>query len=276
MSTADQSMSESGSERVVGGDRRAGAWVAFFAIVAAAWAGLFLIGHDGLDGAILLPGLLDPEAWLQFCITPSPPTAAGITFLMWGLMVLGMMLPAATPLLATFSRLPLGGGNGSTTARWWAMATGHACVWLGFALVAAALQIALAGAGLLTSHGVSVSGGLSVLLLAMAGLYQFSPLKAACLSRCRSPMRFLIANWRDGLVGAWRMGLSHGLDCLGCCWALMLLAFIGGSMNPAWMGVATALMILEKLQHLGRAVSAPLGVLLLAGAGIVGWNTWSG
>ena len=279
MSASDQRMYERESGPAGRGGRRTGAWAAFFAIVAAAWAGLYLIAHEGgtgADGAIELSALLDPEGWLQFCVTPLAPEAASITFLMWCLMTLGMMLPSATPLLATFARLPLGRGNGSPAASWWAMAGGHAAIWLGFALGAALLQLALAGAGLLTNHGVSVSGGLSVLLLAMAGLYQFSSLKSACLSRCRLPMNFLIANWRNGHAGAWRMGLRHGVNCLGCCWALMLLAFIGGSMNLAWMGVATVLTIVEKLPRLGRAVSAPLGVLLLAGAGLVGWNTWIG
>ncbi len=102
-------------------------------------------------------------------------------------------------------------------------------------------------------------------LLALAGAYQFTPLKAACLSKCRAPMMFFLQHWDEG---PWRNGLRLGAVCLGCCWALMLLAFVGGVMNLAFMGLATVLMALEKLPMLGRWLTRPMGVGLLAAAAL--------
>jgi len=103
-----------------------------------------------------------------------------------------------------------------------------------------------------------MSGG----LLMLAGAYQFSALKAACLAKCRAPLTFFMQHWEEG---AWRNGLRLGLVCLGCCWALMALAFVGGVMNLAFMGLATAIMVIEKLPDLGRWLTRPLGGVLLAG-----------
>ena len=96
----------------------------------------------------------------------------------------------------------------------------------------------------------------------LAGAYQFSPLKAACLAKCRAPLGFFMQHWDEG---AWRNGLRLGLVCLGCCWALMALAFVGGVMNLAFMGLATAIMVIEKLPDLGRWLTRPLGGLLMMG-----------
>ena len=107
-------------------------------------------------------------------------------------------------------------------------------------------------------------GSLWRALLALAGAYQFSPAKEACLSKCRRPLAFFMAHWDEGPL---RNGLRLGLVCLGCCWALMALAFVGGVMNLAFMGLATVIMGLEKLPDIGRWLTRPLGVALLAGAG---------
>jgi predicted metal-binding membrane protein len=144
-----------------------------------------------------------------------------------------------------------------------AFATGYILVWLGFAALASAGQVALAGAGLLDPGG-RLGSGLAASLLIAAGLYQLSPIKAMCLAHCRSPVMTLMARWRAGLGGAVRMGLGNGLYCLGCCWALMLLAFVGGTMNLVWMGIATVLMALEKLPRIGRPLTLPLGIALVS------------
>jgi predicted metal-binding membrane protein len=109
----------------------------------------------------------------------------------------------------------------------------------------------------------------SALLLALAGLYQFSTLKEACLNKCRAPLTFFMAHWDEGAL---RNGLRLGLVCLGCCWALMALGFVGGVMNLAFMGLATVVLVVEKLPGLGRWVTRPLGVVLLASAGVVGFE----
>jgi predicted metal-binding membrane protein len=121
--------------------------------------------------------------------------------------------------------------------------------------------MALFQAGLLTAFGDSRSGVMSAALLAVAGAYQFSPAKEACLSKCRRPLSFFMQYWDEGAL---RNGVRLGLVCLGCCWALMMLAFVGGVMNLAFMGLATVIMVLEKLPQIGAWLTRPLGVALLA------------
>jgi predicted metal-binding membrane protein len=139
---------------------------------------------------------------------------------------------------------------------------GYLLVWGGFSVLAAGVQMALTQAGALTIFGDSRSAALSGGLLILAGLYQFSALKEACLSKCRAPLTFFMQHWGEG---AFRNGLRLGVVCLGCCWALMLLAFVGGVMNLAFMGIATLVMALEKLTWIGAVITRPLGGLLIAG-----------
>jgi predicted metal-binding membrane protein len=115
---------------------------------------------------------------------------------------------------------------------------------------------------------VSMSPVLSGALLLIAGFFQFTPLKTACLRACRSPLGFLMKDWRDGLIGAWEMGIRHGLQCLGCCWALMALLFVGGAMNILWVAALTALVAIEKLAPKGEPIAKALGALMI-GAGLI-------
>ena len=140
---------------------------------------------------------------------------------------------------------------------------GYLLVWLGFSVVAAAAQMGLFLAGYLSPLGQSMSAPLSAGLLALAGFYQFSPAKEACLSKCRQPLTFFMSHWDEG---PFRNGVRLGAVCLGCCWALMMLAFVGGVMNLAFMGLATLIMVFEKLPEIGRYITRPLGVSLIAGA----------
>ena len=134
-------------------------------------------------------------------------------------------------------------------------------VWLGFSVLAGALQMVLFGAGLVSAFGDSLSVWLSAGLLMLAGLYQFSPVKEACLSKCRAPLTFFMAHWDEGPL---RNGLRLGLVCLGCCWALMLLAFVGGVMSIAFMGLATLIMVIEKLPDYGRLLTRSSKTMLIA------------
>ena len=128
-----------------------------------------------------------------------------------------------------------------------ALVAGYVAVWVGYSALAALLQMWLFNVGLLNAVGDSQSALFSAALLGLAGAYQFSPVKDACLSKCRQPLTFFMGRFEEG---PWRNGLRLGLVCLGCCWALMLLAFAGGVMNLAFMGLATVIMILEKLPYL--------------------------
>ena len=176
-----------------------------------------------------------------------------------------MMAPTALPAFATYEDLSHSGAE----TRFSALVGGYLVIWLGFSFMAAASQLVLFRAGLLDPFGSSASAALSAGILAMAGAYQFTPLKDACLSKCRAPMTFFMQHYDEG---PFRNGLRLGAVCLGCCWALMMLAFVGGVMNIAFMGLATLLMALEKLPDIGRWLTRPLGVALPAGAVFVALN----
>ncbi len=199
--------------------------------------------------------------------SPSVVVATG----MWLLMMVAMMMPATLPWLLVMGTLskPSSGGGSLPGASVGLFATGYFAVWLAFAVLGAALQLALRGAGLLGSE-MALAAPLGGLALAATGLYQMSGIKAACLRHCRNPMSFFLSRWRNGPVGALGMGFSHGAFCLGCCWALMLLGFVLGLMNLAWMAVLTVVVCVENLAPRGPAVSRALGVgLVLLGAVVV-------
>ena len=238
-------------------------WLALFGVILLAWGGLYLMAVPAdLRGASRVYGA---QFWADLCTLT--PDAAGFVrmVLMWALMSAAMMAPTALPAFATYEDL---GQTGAET-RFAALVGGYLAIWLGFSVLAAAAQMALFSAGLLDPLGSSASAALSAGLLALAGVYQFTALKEACLSKCRAPMMFFLQHWDEG---AWRNGLRLGAVCLGCCWALMLLAFVGGVMNLAFMGLATLLMVLEKLPEIGRWLTRPLGAALLIGAAVVALN----
>ncbi len=140
---------------------------------------------------------------------------------------------------------------------------GYVAVWLGFSLVATISQWGLSEIALLSQTMVSTSGYLAAALFALAGLYQLTPLKQACLVRCRSPIQFLSTYWKQGDVGAVRMGLHHGSYCVGCCWLLMGLLFFGGVMNLLWVAAIAVFVLLEKVVPHGLWLSRVSGVLMI-------------
>ena len=204
-------------------------------------------------------GPSDLATLLARCLAPAAESSWLQLVGMWSLMSLGMMLPTSLPTLTRLYILVQQGAQ--PQLRFGAFLFGYVVVWLGFALLAGSLQLLLARAMPVAFMPILAGG-----LLLLAGLYQFSKLKQACLTRCRHPMTFFMAHWRHGIDGAVAMGLRHGRDCLGCCWALMSLSLIGGTMTLAWMGLGMALMVLEKLGSTGRFVTIPLGLILVAGA----------
>lgn len=267
-------------------------WGLFFALVLGAWAALFaasagLTSHAPAAG--LGPGMAGLEAVFAFFVTlcgPAGSLSVGghggavhgqLLFLipMWLLMAVAMMAPTAVPVLRTYSDLRLADGERVTAAGFWAFLGGYILVWGGFALIAALGQKTLGATGWVSDLGVSRSLWFSAALLVAAGLYQFSALKQACLTQCRSPMVFFLSYWREGTGGALSMGLRHGVICVACCWALMALALVGGTMNLLWMGAAMMLMIVEKLP-LGRRLTAPLGIVLLAAAAALAGQALAG
>jgi predicted metal-binding membrane protein len=186
-------------------------------------------------------------------------------FAMWALMMAAMMLPSAMPMILTFVAMSRGSGD---AARGHGFVVAYLAVWGAFSVAAAAAQWVLQRLGGVDPMLVSSSSALSAALLLIAGVYQFSPLKRLCLSRCQTPMGFLLGEWRPGARGAFVMGLRHGLHCLGCCWALMALLFVGGVMNLAWVAALSIAVALEKLLPRGARIAAALGIALLAVGGV--------
>ncbi|HEX2199896.1 MAG TPA: DUF2182 domain-containing protein [Burkholderiales bacterium] len=193
------------------------------------------------------------------------PTVA----MMWWVMMIAMMTPSAAPfvlLYAAVLRRHAGTGqNGYASSAF--LLGGYLAVWLVFSMGAATLQQALQPEGLISAMMLwSRSATLSAIVLAGAGLYQLSPLKHACLKQCRGPVDFLTRYWRPGRLGAFAMGVRHGAYCVGCCWALMALLFVGGVMNLAWIAMLALLVLMEKLSPAGPAIGRAAGLLLLAWA----------
>ena len=233
-------------------------------IVALAWLYLFLAAADmtaamaGMNRTMAMPakGAVDLL----------------VLFAMWLVMMVGMMLPSVAPVILTFATV-----NRNRRARdepyvpAALFTAGYLLAWVGFSLAATLAQWALERAALLSPMDMTMDSRLlGGLLFLAAGLYQFTPVKLACLSFCRSPLDFIVNHWQDGSGGAVRMGMTHGLYCLGCCWILMLLLFVGGVMNLLWVAALAGVVLIEKVTagpwigRIGGALLAAYGVRLLA------------
>src|SRR5207237_4409220 len=189
-----------------------------------------------------------------------------IVFAMWAVMMVAMMLPSVAPvtlLVAGIARRRAAAGSafGTGTALF---VLGYLAVWCGFAALATALQWGLDEAGLMSDTMALANRLIAGTVLVAAGIYQWTPLKEACLRHCRSPLDFLLFHWREGGLGALASGIGHGACCLGCCWMLMALLFVGGVMNLAWIAAIALLVLIEKTlpwtSWIGRATGAMLGI----------------
>jgi predicted metal-binding membrane protein len=192
-----------------------------------------------------------------------------LMFVMWAVMMAAMMVPTAAPMILTFAtinrrRLEKQQLFVPTSV----FLSGYVLVWSIFAAAAALAQWGLNTASLLSPMMVSTSPYLGGGLLMAAGVFQWSPLKYACLRHCRTPMAFVMTEWREGTRGALTMGLRHGIFCLGCCWVLMLLLFVLGVMNLLWIAALAGFVLIEKVAPAGQWISRITGLLLL------GWGVW--
>jgi predicted metal-binding membrane protein len=197
---------------------------------------------------------------------PAPDAEFWPLALMWFGMMAMMMAPTAWPWVRAFHRFSDAGGSPEVagTARF---AAGYLLAWCGYAAGAAVMQRALQGTTLMAASGDAVVPWMGAVIFLIAGLYQFAPLKRACLTHCRTPLGYFLTRWRNGPMGAFHMGLHHGLFCVGCCWALMATAFAVGTMNPWWMGALGVLALGEQIAPHGRMLRRGLGAVFLA-AGI--------
>lgn len=193
-----------------------------------------------------------------------------IVAVMWWVMMIAMMMPSVTPLVLLYSKVleqqskPMADRYAAT----FLLMAGYLVVWLAFSIAAATLQKMLEPAGLISEMMLwSRSAALSAGVLAGAGLYQFSGLKSACLTQCRSPVLFLTQHARPGTWAGFMLGVRHGAFCVGCCWLLMALLFVGGIMNLIWIAALMLFVLVEKLMPVGAAFGKVSGALLIIWAG---------
>ena len=193
---------------------------------------------------------------------------------MWAVMMVAMMLPGAAPMILVFATVNrkrrLGGeADGAPYVNLGLFVLGYLAVWSAFSVGAALAQWGLRTAALLSEDAMRAGPVAGALILLAAGVYQLTPFKYACLARCQTPLGFLLSEWREGNGGTLVMGLRHGLFCLGCCWALMALLFVGGVMNLAWVAAIAGFVLVEKLVPAGRVVS------WLSGGALLAWGVWA-
>jgi predicted metal-binding membrane protein len=229
-----------------------------------AWAYLAL--HAGMPAA--------PEMADGMAAMPQGGADYALLALMWVVMMAAMMLPTVVPAVLVHAAVSRNRVPAHAAARNAAFIAGYAIAWSAFALGAAALQLALGHLALLSADMRAASPYLGAALLALAGAWQLTPVKEACLRKCRMPLAFIAEHWREGAGGALGMGLAHGGYCIGCCAALMALLFVGGVMNLLWVALIAGFVLLEKTTlpgtRLGRLISG--GGLLLAAAGVVAFG----
>jgi len=191
-----------------------------------------------------------------------------LTAAMWAAMMVGMMVPSATPMVVAHAEWTRA-SNGNRMLAVTSFLAGYLVVWSAFSLLAASLHVALDRAGLITSMGAVARPAVGGTLLVIAGLFQLSPWKESCLRACRTPFGFLVGEWRDGARGALTMGIRHGAFCLGCCWLLMAVLFVVGTMHLGWMAAIALFVLVEKIAprwlRIGHAGATVL----------IGWGTWT-
>lgn len=247
---------------------------ALLLLIAAAWAYLFRLaaGMAMPPGAVPMPGMDMSMPGIGAAMAPTVKrfdvADTLLTFTMWFVMMVGMMTPAVTPTILLYARVGRSAAAQQkpfAPAGWFA--SGYFLAWAVFSLAATAAQIGLRNAMLLTTMLKSTSDLLSGIVLVVAGLYQWSPWKNACLEHCRAPLLFIQRHggFRPQVRASVMLGLRHGLYCIGCCWALMLLLLVGGIMNIAWIAGLAALVLTEKLWSRGRYLSRLVGVAAMAG-----------
>jgi predicted metal-binding membrane protein len=184
-------------------------------------------------------------------------------FLMWAVMMAGMMVPSAAPVILLVLRVYRRRGDQHARVSAAAFVGGYLVTWTTFSATASAAQFGLHRAAVLTPEMASGSALLAGAILLIAGLYQWLPLKNTCLTHCQSPLGFITRHWREGAAGGFMMGVRHGIFCVGCCWALMALLFVVGVMNLMWVAAIAAYVLIEKLTPQGLRIGRVAGGLLI-------------
>jgi predicted metal-binding membrane protein len=219
-----------------------------------AWAYLLLMSFD-MNSTGVMPDMQIPEWTAEYFL---------MMFLMWAIMMVGMMLPSVAPTVLIYAAVSKKAATqGSPIAPTLIFVSGYIAMWIMFSLLATCLQWGLDEASLLSPMMVSNSAIFGACLLITAGIYQWLPIKDACLRHCRSPVEFISRYWQAGHTGAFLMGVHHGIYCVGCCWVLMGLLFFGGVMNLLWIATITLFVLLEKVLPFGDIGGRVMGTLML-------------
>jgi predicted metal-binding membrane protein len=198
------------------------------------------------------------------------PADVFFTFTMWAVMMVGMMAPSAAPMILVFAAAQARRQENGASLSAGFFSLGYVAVWTAFSALAALAQWGLHESALISESMTVTSARLGGAVLIAAGIYQLTSWKSKCLVHCRSPLNFLMLHWRDGKAGAFKMGASHGVYCLGCCWALMCVLFAVGVMNLVWVAVLAAVVLVEKIAPKGVWIAWASGAVLIAyGAAVI-------
>lgn len=236
----------------------------YLGLLTAEMGGSFSAFGPGMAALDWLPRTIKVLCSPTFGVALMPSGVWGFTGLvlvglMWAAMTLAMMLPTAAPMILTYAEIAdTAAQKGEPVVTPFALALGYTVIWLGFAVVATVTQLALTRASLLDSSMASVNGLFSGAIFIVAGFYQFTSLKHACLQQCRSPFPFFFTNWATTPKGVFYLGLRQGMFCLGCCWAMMAVMFAVGIMNVLWMAALGIAMTLEKFGT-GKSLTYTIG-----------------
>jgi len=274
------SASSSSFERLIKQDR-AIVGTSLVVVALLSWIYLFVLAAEMARGDMSLMGMGSLKAMGNMAgAMATVPQPWGITtfilmLVMWWVMMIGMMIPSAMPMILVHARVQRKRHpEENLLSRSGIFTLGYGVAWLGFALVATLLQWALSEAALISPMMVATSRYLGVAIFLAAGAYQLTPLKHICLANCRSPIHFLTTHWRNGRAGVLRTGVDHGTYCVGCCWFLMVILFFGGVMNLLWVAAIAIFVMMEKLIPRGELVSRISGVLMLGFAGYLFAEPW--
>jgi len=252
--------------------RNAPIWIGLAVIVGLSWLYLFHMSATMPGMTSPMPVMTSPMAMpMTAPMTRAAPIELLFNFVMWSVMMVAMMVPTAVPAISLFTTLTSWRHpSQDPTATTAVYVSGYIAAWVGYSVFAALAQWALTRTMLISPMGASSSGTVSALILLAAGAFQFTSLKDACLTQCRSPLAFFMAEWRDGSRGAFVMGLRQGAYCVTCCWMLMAVMFAVGVMNLVAMALLTVFLLAEKLAPPAWHISRASGVVLIA------WGAWIG
>ena len=202
--------------------------------------------------------------------SPTMGLRAPLFLAIWVIMMVAMMFPTAAPMIVAFHKVQAGKRQrGEAFVSTWIFVAAYLLVWGLSGVVAYAGALAAEAVATRTALSPATAARVGGIVLVVAGLYQLTPLKDLCLSKCRTPITFIMTSWRDGAAGALRMGLLHGVYCLGCCWLLFVILFPLGIMNIAAMAVITLVIFAEKTLPWGRAAARAAAVALIAYGSVV-------